>query len=117
MKKLINDVYINLKKILACVGSMVCGGWLKVNAPRIEAYKNVENYSRTNKVAKHTERAYNDSLLLKKQVIKYGKMTKDLQTTSGYVFKAIGNFNDSNKFWRLVLSNSNKIILHFGFGF
>lgn len=44
-------------------------------------------------------------------------MAKALQTATGYVFTAPGSLNGSVKFWRLVLSNAEKVIWHFGFGF
>lgn len=111
------NLYAGITEGIAIVGSMVCGGWLKANQPRIQAYKNIGSYAQTQTVAGHTERAYNNSILLQKQVIKYGKMTKDLRTATGYVFIAPGSFNNSVKFWRLVLSNAEKVIWHFGFGF
>ena len=110
------NIYATITGSIATIGSIVCGGWLKINSPRIQAYKNIENYSQTRTVAKHTERTYNNSILLQKQIIKYGKMTKDLETSTGYVFKIAGSFNGSEKFWRLVVSNSDKLILHFCFG-
>ena len=96
---------------------MICGSWLKTNQPRIQAYKNIEYYKQTNTVLNHTDRAYNNSIILQKQIIKYGKMTRDTQSIKGYVFTAQGSLNSSVKIWRLVLSNSEKIIFHFGFGF
>lgn len=44
-------------------------------------------------------------------------MTKDVQTATGYVFTAADSLNGSTSFWRLVLSNSERIIRYFGFGF
>lgn len=111
------NLYAGITEGVAVIGSIVCGGWLKANQPRIQAYKNLGSYAQTQTVAGHTERVYNNSILLQKQIIKYGKMTKDLQTATGYVFTAPGSFNKSVKFWRLVLSNAEKVILHFGFGF
>ena len=111
------NIYAGITDGIAMIGAIICGAWLKVNAPRIQAYKNIEAYSRTQTVANHTERAYNDSILLQKQVVKYGKMTKDLGSATGYVFEVCGSFNGSEKLWRLVLSNTERIVLHFGFGF
>lgn len=109
--------YAGITEGVAIVGSLVCGGWLKANQPRIQAYKNVGNYAQSNTVANHTDRVYNNSILLQKQIIKYGKMTKDLQSATGYVFTAAGSLNGSVSYWRLVLSNAEKVIWHFGFGF
>lgn len=110
------NIYAGITEGVSVIGSIICGGWLKANAPRIQAYKNIGSYSQTRTVAGHTDRVYNDSILLQKQIIKYGKMTKDLQTSTGYVFKAAGSLNGTEKFWRLVLSNADDIILHFCFG-
>ena len=44
-------------------------------------------------------------------------MTKDLQSATGYVFSAAGSLNGSVNYWRLVLSNAERVIWHFGFGF
>ncbi len=110
------NIYSGVTEGVSIVGSMICGGWLKANAPRIQVYNNIGNYAQTNTVAGHTNRAYNDSVLLQKQVIKYGKMTKDLQTSTGYVFRANGCLNGTSKFWRLVVSNADELILHFCFG-
>ena len=68
---------------------MVCGGWLKANAPRIEAYNNVQNYTYADGAAKHVgERSYYDSTLLKKEIIKYGTMTNE--GGGVYTFRAAG---------------------------
>ena len=109
--------YAGITEGIAIVGSFVCGSWLRVNQPRIQAYKNIGNYTQSKTVADHTNRVYNNSILLQKQIIKYGKMTKDLQSLSGYVFCATGSLNGSLKYWRLVISNVERTIWHFGFGF
>ena len=109
--------YAGITEGVAVVGSIVCGGWLKTNQPRIQAYKNIENYAQSKTVAGHTDRVYNNSILLQKQIIKYGKMTKDLHSATGYVFSVAGSLNGSVNYWRLVLSNAERIIWHFGFGF
>ena len=68
-----SNTYAHTTAAVAEIGTMVCGGWLKVNAPRIEAYNNVQNYTYADGAAKHVgERSYYDSTLLKKEIIKYG---------------------------------------------
>ena len=68
---------------------MVCGGWLKANAPRIEAYNNVQNYTYADGAAKHVgEQSCYDSTLLKKEIIKYGAMTNE--GGGVYTFRAAG---------------------------
>ena len=39
------NTYAHTTAAVAEIGTMVCGGWLKANAPRIEAYNNVQNYT------------------------------------------------------------------------
>ena len=109
--------YAGITEGVAIVGSLVCGGWLKANQPRIQAYKNVGKYAQSKTVASHTDRIYNNSILLQKQIIKYGKMTRDLQSATGYIFSAAGSLNGSVSYWRLVLSNAERLVWHFGFGF
>ena len=109
--------YAGVTEGVSIVGSLICGGWLKVNQPRIQAYKNIGNYAQSKTVASHSNRVYNNSILLQKQIIKYGKMTKDLQSATGYVFSVAGSLNGNVSYWRLVLSNAERIIWHFGFGF
>lgn len=95
---------------------LVCGGWLKANVPRIKAYKNIENYQYTKTIsdAKHMSRPYANSVLTQKEVIKYGKMTKD---PFGYVFSTMGSVNGKVKLWRLGVNIGEKLIWHWGHGF
>ncbi len=109
--------YAGVTEGVSVVGSLICGGWLKANQPRIQAYKNIGNYAQSKTVASHSNRVYNNSILLQKQIIKYGKMTKDLQSATGYIFSVAGSLNGNVSYWRLVLSNAERIIWHFGFGF
>ena len=73
------NTYAHTTAAVAEIGTMVCGGWLKANAPRIEAYNDVQNYTYADGAAKHVgERSYYHSTLLKKEIIKYGTMTNEL---------------------------------------
>ena len=83
------NTYAHTTAAVAEIGTMVCGGWLKVNAPRIEAYNNVQNYTYADGAAKHVgERSCYDSTLLKKEIIKYGTMTNE--GGGVYTFRAAG---------------------------
>ena len=121
------NVYAGITDGLACVGSMVCGGWLKANAPRIEAYKNVGNYgfSGTLLIKKHMARPYQHSTLLQKNIIKYGEMTKEstglynftINGTFkvGWVSYEIGKTGSNSITWKIVLDINKQIINHIGF--
>ena len=100
----------------ATIGTIVCGGWVAKNIPRIKAYNNVQNYKYTKTIsdAKHMRRVYNNSTLIQKQIIKYGKMQKD---SFGYVFSVKGNVNGRTAVWRLGINVKRKMVWHFGHGF
>ena len=59
-------------------------------------------------------RVYNNSTLIQKQIIKYGKMQKD---SFGYVFSVKGNVNGRTAVWRLGINVKRKMVWHFGHGF
>ena len=61
-------------------------------------------------------RVYNNSVLLQKQIIKYGKMTKDREGF-GYIFTASGAVNKTIKMWRLGVNVAKRLVWHFGHGF
>ena len=112
------DTYANATAAVAEVGTMVCGGWLKTNAPRIEAYNNVQNYTYADGAAKHIGgRSYYDSTLLKKEIIKYGKMTNE--GGGVYTFRAAGTaFSNVRQtfqsgIWELTAINGKRLIGHF----
>ena len=88
------DWYAGDAEGVAIIGSLICGGWLKANRPRIQAFKNVGNYDYTKSVKKYFPNAevvmkgnefrpYAQSTWAQKNIIKYGKMAKDLY---GYKF-------------------------------
>ena len=88
------DWYAGVAEGVAIIGSLICGGWLKANRPRIQAFKNVGNYDYTKSVKKYFPNAevvmkgnefrpYVQSTWAQKNIIKYGKMAKDLY---GYKF-------------------------------
>ena len=114
------DIYSNTTALVAGIGTAVCGGWLKANAPRIDAYNNIGNYEYTNTISDsaHMTRPYSNSTLTQKQVIKYGEMAIDEFTSDGYVFSAPGKVNGSvEKEFRLVVDIVGKKVLHWGHGF
>ena len=91
---------------------------MAVNKPRISAYKNIENYKYTNTISdsEHMKRPYNNSLLMQKKIIKYGKMRKDKQGF-GYIFTAKGTLNKKICRWRLGVNVKQKVVWHFGHNF
>ena len=119
--------YAGITEGVAIVGSLVCGGWLKANQPRIQAYKNVGNYDFSNTLSDstHMARPYQHSTLLQKNIIKYGKMVKESTGVYnftiggsykiGWVSYGLGRVRNHPVTWKLVLDISNKIILHAGF--
>lgn len=60
------------------------------------------------------KRPYNNSILMQKMIIKYGKMCKD---PFGYIFYANGGFNGKRSTWRLGVNISKKLVWHFGHNF
>ena len=113
-----NNTYAHTTAAVAEIGTMVCGGWLKANAPRIEAYNNVQNYTYADGAAKHVgERSYYDSTLLKKEIIKYGTMTNE--GGGVYTFRAAGTaFSNVQQtfqsgIWELTTINGKGLIGHF----
>ncbi len=112
------NTYAHTTAAVAEIGTMVCGGWLKANAPRIEAYNNVQNYTYADGAAKHVgERSYYDSTLLKKEIIKYGTMTNE--GGGVYTFRAAGTaFSNVRQtfqsgIWELTTINGKGLIGHF----
>lgn len=110
------DVYSNTTAAVAEIGTAICGGWTAKNAPRIKAYNNIQNYNYTDTISDvtHMSRPYANSVLTQKQVIKYGKMTKD---SFGYVFSTMGSVNGKEKLWRLGINTAKGLVWHWGHGF
>ena len=110
------DVYSNTTAAVAEIGTAIRGGWTAKNAPRIKAYNNIQNYNYTDTISDvtHMSRPYANSVLTQKQVIKYGKMTKD---SFGYVFSAMGSVNGKEKLWRLGINTAKGLVWHWGHGF
>ena len=112
------NAYAYSTATVAQIGTAICGSWMAKNAPRIEAYNNIQNYEYGKSAAAHTGQcSYYDSLLLKKQIIKYGSM---LDEGNGvYTFRIAGSsFNATKQLmhqgtWELTVINSMKIIGHF----
>ena len=110
------NIYSGITEGVAIVGTAVCGGWLKYNSPRIKAYKGIENYGYTRTAGSHADRVYNNSTLIQKQIIKYGKMSKDTGNY-GYIFSVMGSVNGKEKLFRLGVNIAKELIFHFGHGF
>ncbi len=110
------NTYSSITASIAAIGTAICGGWMAKNAPRIKAYNNIQNYEYTKTISDtaHMKRPYNNSVLMQKQIIKYGKMTKD---PFGYVFSAKGSVNGRTALWRLGISTKKNLVWHFGHGF
>lgn len=110
------DVYSNTTAAVAEIGTATCSGWTAKNAPRIKAYNNIQNYNYTDTISDvtHMSRPYANFVLTQKQVIKYGKMTKD---SFGYVFSAMGSVNGKEKLWRLGINTAKDLVWHWGHGF
>ena len=112
------NTYAHTTAAVAEIGTMVCGGWLKTNSPRIEAYNNVQNYTYADGAAKHVgERSYYNSTLLKKEIIKYGTMTNE--GGGVYTFRAAGTaFSNVRQtfqrgIWELTTIDGKRLIGHF----
>ena len=112
------NAYAYSTAAVAQVGTAICGGWSAKNAPRIEAYNNIQNYKYADGAAKHIgQRSYYDSTLLQKQIIKYGSMTSE--GNGVYTFRVAGSsFNVARQLmhqgtWELTTINSMKLIGHF----
>ena len=112
------NAYAYSTAAVAQIGTAICGGWSAKNAPRIEAYNNIQNYKYADGAAKHIgQRSYYDSMLLQKQIIKYGSMTSE--GNGVYTFRVAGSsFNATRQLmhqgtWELTTINSMKLIGHF----
>ena len=107
--------YAGITEGVAIVGTAICGGWRKANAPRIKAYKNVGKFDYTNTVKKYFPnpdivmkgnefRPYVQSNWAQKNIIKYGKMIKD---EFGYMFiyknAEIGVNLTKNLIWHMLI--------------
>ena len=109
-------IYANATATAAEIGTVICGGWLKANEPRIKAYKNIDTYEYTKTIsdAEHMSRSYANSILTQKEVIKYGNMTTD---SFGYVFSEFGYVNGEETLWRLGVNIEKELVWHWGHGF
>ena len=121
------NIYAGITDGIAMIGSIICGAWLKVNAPRIQAYKNIASYEFSGTLSKsdHLVRSYQQSTLLQKNIIKFGKMVKE--TPGRYRFTIDGSFSigwDSYGIgksvqhpvmWKIVVDITKQIIYHAGF--
>lgn len=119
--------YSGVVEGVAAVGSIISGGWLRYNRPRISAYKNIGNYefSGTLSKADHMSRSYQHSTLLQKNIIKYGRMVKESSGLYnftiggaykiGWVSYGVGKAGSHPVTWKLVLDIGKQIIFHAGF--
>ncbi len=113
--------YAGITEGVAIIGTAICGGWRKANAPRIKAYKNVgkASFTKTLSDTSHMNRTFQQSILLQQQIIKYGKMVKESKGV--YKFLAPGAFrvgfegNVHNSItWKLVIDVVKNVIMHIG---
>ncbi len=95
--------------------------WLKHNASRIEAYKNIDKYSFSDTIsdATHIDRPFQQSTLLQKQIIKYGKMINEGNGVFKFIAKGAFRIGfegsvHSNITWKLVVNIIKDIIFHMG---
>ena len=100
------NFYAGITEGIAIVGSIICGGWLKYNQPRIQAYKNVGSYdfSGTLSKADHISRPWQSSTIAQRNVIKYGSMVNEAGSRYKFYYKG----------WKLVVDISKEVIQHFG---
>ena len=63
------NTYSTITSTTATFGSLICGGWMALNKPRIQAYNNVGNYnfSGTLSDAQHMSRPFQSSTLAQKE--------------------------------------------------
>ena len=113
--------FSGVTEAVAVVGTMICGGWLKHNAPRIEAYKNIDKYSFSDTIsdATHIDRPFQQSTLLQKQIIKYGKMINEGNGVFKFIAKGAFRIGfegsvHSNITCKLVVNIIKDIIFHMG---
>ena len=121
------NTYATITGTVATIGSIICGSWYKYNTPRIQAYKNIENYnfSKTLSDSTHLARPYQHSALLQRNIIKYGEMVKESSSIYtftiegaykiGWVSYGIGNAGSNPVTWKLVVDIAKQIIFHAGF--
>ena len=121
------NIYAGITDGIAMIGFIICGAWLKVNAPRIQAYKNIASYEFSGTLSKsdHLARSYQQSTLLQKNIIKFGKMVKetpgryrftiDGSFSIGWVSYGIGKSVQHPVMWKIVVDITKQIIYHAGF--
>ncbi len=117
------NLYSHATAAAAEIGMAICGGWAAKNAPRIEAYNNIQNYTYGKSAAKHMgERSYYNSTLIQKQIIKYGSMTREGRGV--YTFRIDGDafyglnlpsyaYRSQSGVWELTVINARDLIGHF----
>ena len=119
----LGDAYEPIKTGLYCIAYIL--PYLAQFAPqsyydeltRKKIYKEIDKYSYTNTVQNHVDRPYNNSILLQKEIVKYGNMSLD-KFGYGYVFTIGGSLNGGEEIiWRLGVNDELKQIWHFGNGF
>lgn len=100
------NLYAGITEGIAIVGSIICGGWLKYNQPRIKVYKDAGNYEFSNTLsdAEHMARPWQKSIIAQRNVVKYGSMVNE----AGSRYKFV------NEGWKLVVNIADELIYHFG---
>lgn len=115
------NLYAGITEGVAIVGTVICGVWRVRNAPRIKAYKNIQNYEFTETLldATHLDRPYQQSILFQKQLIKYGKMIKEKRGVYKFIAKGSYRIGYGGKVhngitWKIVVDIINELIMHIG---
>ena len=118
-KKVYNWYSLGIEAITS-IGMLWIGGWLNYNAPRIQAYKNISNYKYSKSAGKHIgERAYYNSILHQKQIIKYGKMVKERSGVITFYIRGEAIYHVQNLYkiqkgiWELSILNQKALIVHY----
>lgn len=121
------NIYARITESVAAIGSMICGGWLKYNSPRIKAYKSLGNYNiktkhLLNSAGNWGKFCSNDQEYLKslgKYALKHTSMSQLIKNSSDSVKLAfnlgytVGTYGETCV--RLVFSLAGKIITFFPF--
>lgn len=121
------NIYARITESVAAIGSMICGGWLKYNSPRIKAYKSLGNYNIKTKHLPNSAGNWgkfcsNDQEYLRslgKYALKHTSMSQLIKNSSDSVKLAfnlgytVGTSGETCV--RLVFSLAGKIITFFPF--
>ena len=119
------NTYAHATAAVAEIGTMVCGGWLKANAPRINAYKSMDTYNVKGKHlssgngnwSKFNTTSQAELRTLGKEAIKnspMGSLYPNSEDSYRLIYefgRVIGTSGETSA--RLIFSNAGKIITFF----